>query len=227
MHTRTIDVVIPADNVFLPGTMTTPQHPTGIVIFAHGSGSSRFSRRNQQVAEFLQQRGFATLLTDLLSADEHERDTVTAEYRFNIPMLAQRLIELVDWVRQYDHEGIRGLPIGLFGASTGAAAALIAAAARPRAIRAVVSRGGRPDLARDALENVRAPTLLIVGGMDREVHELNRLAAARMTTEVQEVVIPGATHLFEEPGKLEAVSRHAADWFEMHLGHRKLLAEHE
>lgn len=193
--------------------MPTPAH--GVVVFAHGSGSSRFSQRNRQVARQLNEAGFATLLFDLLSAMEHARDALTGEYRFDIPLLAQRLVDAIDWV--VHQRRTAALPIGLFGASTGAAAALIAAARRPRLVNAVVSRGGRPDLAADALPEVSAPTLLIVGGLDEEVIELNRLAARQLRCEHQLVIVPRAGHLFEETGKLEEVAWLAADWFRSHL----------
>lgn len=188
-----------------------PGRAQGLVIFAHGSGSSRFSRRNRQVAEYLGQRGLATLLLDLLTSDEEARDAVTAEYRFDIPRLGSRVVAAVDWAAA--RADLHGLPIGCFGASTGAAAALIAAADRPALVRAVVSRGGRPDLAGEALARVDAPTLLIVGGEDAEVIELNREAMRHMHAPVELSIVPGATHLFEEPGALASVAELAADWF--------------
>jgi dienelactone hydrolase len=184
-------------------------------VFAHGSGSSRFSRRNRQVAEFLDEGGFATLLLDLLTPAEEAVDVQTAQYRFDIERLGARVTSAVAWVRSEADLG--GLPIGCFGASTGAAAALIAAAERPRIVRAVVSRGGRPDLAGDALARVEAPTLLIVGGNDEPVIQMNRDAIARMHAQVHLEIVPGATHLFEERGALEQVARLAADWFGRHL----------
>lgn len=216
--TSSIDVVIPAGNMFLGGFLSVPVGARGVVAFAHGSGSSRFSSRNQSVARALNDHGLATLLFDLLSEDENERDVVTAEYRFDIPRLAARLALGVDWLGR--QPATQAMPIGLFGASTGAAAALIAAAERSARVKAVVSRGGRPDLASDALGNVQAPTLLIVGAHDAPVITLNRQAAQSLKCQHQMVVIPGATHLFEEPGTLEEVSRVAADWFTRHLGPR-------
>ncbi len=184
---------------------------TGLVIFAHGSGSSRLSPRNQSVARALQAHGLGTLLFDLLT-DEEARDRRNV---FDIELLAGRLGDALDW--QQGRADIARLPTGLFGASTGAAAALVAAAERADRVSAVVSRGGRPDLAGAFLPRVRAPTLMIVGGADREVLELNRQAAERMTCECEIRVVPGATHLFEEPGTLEAVAALAAQWFTLHL----------
>lgn len=210
------DVTVQTTDAGLPGNLDGPQAPDGIVLFAHGSGSSRFSPRNRYVAEQLNRAGLATLLFDLLTEEEHRRDQFTAALRFDIGLLGQRLAGAVDWVaRQPD---LRSLPVGLFGASTGAAAALTVAAEEPDLIQAVVSRGGRPDLAGPALRNVRAPTLLLVGGLDRTVLELNRRAAAELQGVQRVEVIPGATHLFEEPGKLEEVARLAADWFARYLG---------
>jgi len=212
----TSDIVIDSRGIALEGLLAVPEPVIGIVAFAHGSGSSQFSRRNQQVARALNAAGLATLLFDLLSPGESRRDEQTAEFRFDIGLLAERLTDAVDWIGQ--DERTRGLPIGLFGASTGAAAALITAAGRPLAVKAVVSRGGRPDLAGEALATVRAPTLLIVGGRDTQVIELNRSAARQLQGERQVVIVPEATHLFEEPGKLEEVSWLATDWFRTHLG---------
>lgn len=195
----------------LHGDLTVPDNPRALIVFAHGSGSSRFSPRNRLVAAGLNASGFATLLCDLLSAEEHLRDAITSEHRFDIRLLARRLVDIIDWAGGNSKVG--KLPLCLFGASTGSAAALIAAAERPQAVKAVVSRGGRPDLAEDRLEQVKAPTLLIVGGRDELVLELNEQALARMHALGRLVVIPGATHLFEEPGKLEEVARYAADWF--------------
>lgn len=209
------DVVIPGDGVFLGGFLSVPEDARGIVTFAHGSGSSRFSSRNQSVARTLNQRGLATLLFDLLGADENERDAVTAEYRFNIPLLASRLLAGIDWLARQPATHL--LPVGLFGASTGAAAALIAAAEKPARVRAVVSRGGRPDLAGAALVRVRAPTMLIVGGDDAPVISLNRQAAQQLGCPHELVIVPGATHLFEEAGALEQVARLAGDWFTRHF----------
>jgi dienelactone hydrolase len=202
-----------------------PTDPRGIVLFAHGSGSSRHSPRNQFVARTLQRRHLATLLIDLLTPTEELVDERTAEYRFDIPMLAGRLVTIVDWLRQRQDDWLRqrqdraALPVGLFGASTGGGAALIAAADRPRDIAAVVSRGGRPDLAGAALANVTTPTLLIVGGLDRAVIQMNREAMRQMRGEVALEIVPGATHLFEEPGTLERVADLAGDWFARHQRH--------
>ena len=213
---RTAEVAIASGNSTLQGNLTVPSPACGIVVFAHGSGSGRFSRRNRQVARFLNRAGLATLLLDLLTADENVRDRITAEYRFDIPRLARRLTDAVDWLHQ--ERAAADLPIGLFGASTGAAAALITAAERPRRTDAVVSRGGRVDLAGDALPRVRAPTLLIVGGWDAEVIALNRAAAMRLGCEYHIAIVPDAGHLFEEPGTLEEVAGMAAVWFVKHLG---------
>ena len=192
------------------GDLVVPSHAHAVVIFAHGSGSSRLSSRNRSVAAALQARGLATLLFDLLTGSEDERDAITAELRFDIPFLARRLRDVIAHVRERDDVG--AFPIGLFGASTGAAAALVAAADDGR-IGAVVSRGGRPDLARGSLDRVSAPTLLIVGSLDTPVIEMNRSAYERLAaTDKQMVIVPGASHLFEERGKLEEVARLAADW---------------
>jgi dienelactone hydrolase len=181
------------------------------VIFAHGSGSSRKSGRNRYVARVLNEAGFGTLLMDLLTAEEEEVDLRTAHLRFDIPFLARRLEEATDWMTS--ETVAAALPIGYFGASTGAAAALIAAADRPRTVSAVVSRGGRPDLAERALQHVVAPTLLIVGGYDGPVIEMNRSAYHQLTAEKDMQIVPGATHLFEEPGTLEQVAELASHWF--------------
>jgi len=206
------DVEVFADSSRLAGTLTLPEHARGVVAFAHGSGSSRFSPRNRAVASVLNRAGFATLLLDLLTAEEERVDAYTAHLRFNIDLLSQRLEAATDWLAR---EAVTArLPVGYFGASTGAAAALLAAAERPE-VTAVVSRGGRPDLAGPALALVRAPTLLIVGGADVPVIELNRQARAwmRPDAEARLQIVPGATHLFEEPGALEMVARLATDWF--------------
>lgn len=195
----------------LKGFLDCPDDARALVVFVHGSGSSRFSQRNNRVARFLGDRGFATLLMDLLTACEDQQDAITRELRFNIPLLAERVSLTLDWLAK--REEVAELPIGLFGASTGAAAALVAAAANPTRVGAVVSRGGRPDLAGNALTSVRAPTLLIVGSDDTEVLELNRLAMRRMSAPTELVVIEGATHLFEEPGTLDQVCERAAAWF--------------
>ena len=202
-------------SVALDGDLHLPERATGLVVFAHGSGSSRFSRRNRAVAKILEHAGFGTLLLDLLTPAEEAMDERTTEYRFDIPLLGRRVIAAADWVQA--RSDLRHLPIAFFGASTGAAAALIAAAARPAVTRAVISRGGRPDLAEDALPKVEAPTLLIVGGDDVPVIEMNRDAMRQMKAPVKLEIVPGATHLFEEPGALEQVARLAADWCHRHL----------
>jgi putative phosphoribosyl transferase len=206
---------IPTNRVVLDGDLVTPPDARGMVLFAHGSGSSRHSPRNRYVAEVLQEGGFATLLMDLLTPSEETMDLRTAELRFDIPLLARRLVGAADWLLEQPQT--QELKIGCFGASTGAAAALIAAAERPQAVAAVVSRGGRPDLAASALRHVQAPTLLIVGGHDRPVIEMNRSALAQLRCEKQLVIVPGATHLFEEPGALEQVASLARDWFHKFL----------
>ena len=204
-------VRIPVLNTALNGDLAIPQAPTGLVVFAHGSGSSRKSPRNRAVAAELWTAGFATLLLDLLTNAEEQIDNITAQHRFDIELLAERLEVAVDWARTEPRTAT--LPIGLFGASTGAAAALVAAAARPNDVKAVVSRGGRPDLALPVLDRVRAPTLLIVGGDDIEVIALNRQALRGLGCTKQLAIVPGATHLFEEPGTLEQVSELARGWF--------------
>jgi putative phosphoribosyl transferase len=200
----------------LEGNLGLPAHPSGIVLFAHGSGSSRHSPRNRIVAEVLQAQGIATLLMDLLTASEEEVDQRTTLLRFNIRLLARRLALATAWtLRQPD---LRGLKVGYFGASTGAAAALVAAAQLSEKVAAVVSRGGRPDLAGDSLRAVTAPTLLIVGGNDGPVIDLNEQTLARLgCREKKLIVIPGATHLFEEPGALEEVAGVASEWFSRHF----------
>ncbi|KWX00831.1 alpha/beta hydrolase [Carbonactinospora thermoautotrophica] len=208
-------VELPIGDVTLYADLDIPQGATGIVAFAHGSGSGRHSPRNQFVARELRDRGLATLLLDLLTEDEEARDAYSGAWRFNIPLLTARVVGTVDWLAR--DERTRALPVGLFGASTGAAAALGAAAQRPDRVRAVVSRGGRPDLAASALPDVRAPTLLIVGGDDTLVLGLNEDAAKQLTAPHELRVVPGAGHLFEEPGALELVARYAADWFTEHL----------
>lgn len=204
-------VVVPEGE--LGATLNVPSEPRGLVVFAHGSGSSRFSPRNRFVAQQLEEVRFATLLTDLLTLDEDRRDQRTAQYRFDVRRLASRLLAATDWAENR----FGGLPTGYFGASTGAAAALIAAAERGDAISAVVSRGGRPDLAGDALPLVVSATLLIVGGNDREVLELNRQAQAAMRARTELAIVPGATHLFEEPEALERVAGLAGAWFGRYL----------
>lgn len=198
---------IEAESVVLQGELTIPEHAKGIIIFSHGSGSSRHSPRNKAVAARLQERGFGTLLLDLLTPEEDR----VYENRFNIELLTRRLTEATLWVQQTEEAS--GLTVGYFGASTGAASAL-KAAARNRRIGAVVSRGGRPDLAMDEIENVKAPTLLIVGSLDIDVLNLNEIALHALTCTKSLEVVPGATHLFEEPGTLDRVAELAADWFE-------------
>ena len=206
-------VRVPIERHELNGDLAVPPNPHGIVVFAHGSGSSRYSPRNRSVAGRLQQHGFATLLIDLLTDREDALDERSGEFRFDIPMLADRLVAIVDWVRRQPETA--ALPVGLFGASTGGGAALVAAARVD--IAAVVSRGGRPDLAGPALPRVTAPTLLIVGGLDAPVIEMNRQAQAQMRAHVVLEIVPGATHLFEEPGTLDRVAELAAAWFEQYL----------
>ncbi len=204
-------LVISLGDVAVEGDLLVPPDARGLVLFAHGSGSSRKSSRNRFVARTLHDRGFGTLLFDLLTADEETLDAIDAHLRFDIPLLAERLVAVTD--RISEHPKVKGLPLGYFGASTGAAAALIAAVARPELVRAIVSRGGRPDLAGGALDRVYAPTLLIVGGEDRAVLELNQRALRKIPAPKRLEVVPGATHLFEEPGALEEVAGLAADWF--------------
>ena len=205
------DIHIELDDVRLEGTLMVPVSARGIVLFSHGSGSSRHSPRNRRVASVLQEEGFATFLFDLLTADEDE-DPRT---RFDIPLLSERLIAVTRWTQE--QPALDPIPLGLFGASTGAASALVAAAALPDVVRAVVSRGGRPDLAQAVLPEVQAPTLLIVGGWDGPVIDMNRFAMDRLRGVKQLVIVPDATHLFEEPGKLDEVARLAAGWFQRHL----------
>lgn len=207
----TTDVVVQAGEVQLDGNLVMPALAKGLVVFVHGSGSSRFSPRNQYVAGVLNGGGLATLLFDLLTADENEIDMLTRELRFDIGMLSERITATVDWLA--GQEAVSGLPIGLFGSSTGAAAALNAAAVRPERVSAVVSRGGRPDLAMEALPTVMAPTLMLVGGLDYQVIEMNRTAANAMQAPCQIEIVEGATHLFGEPGKLEQVAARVRDWF--------------
>lgn len=205
----------------LEANLAIPEGACGIVLFAHGSGSSRHSPRNRMVAERLRGIGLATVLADLLTADEEAYDLATAALRFDITLLARRVVAAVDWLCRQPQTA--ALPLGLFGASTGAAAALVAAAHRPDDVRAVVSRGGRPDLAGDSLALVRAPTLLIVGGRDRQVLDLNERAAAMLRAVHALQVVPGATHLFEEHGALEQVAGWAAEWFDRHLANGDLI----
>ncbi|SDJ61078.1 dienelactone hydrolase family protein [Billgrantia gudaonensis] len=208
-------VAIEVAEATLEGDLLLPEGASGIVVFAHGSGSSRFSTRNRQVARYLSEQGLATLLFDLLTPEENVIDERTRELRFDIPLIGRRMTGAVDWVARA--EPTCALHIGLFGASTGAAAALIAAAERPDTVVAVVSRGGRPDLAGEALARVAAPTLLLVGGQDGPVIELNEQARAQMSAPCELAIVPGATHLFEEPGKLEEVQERAARFFLAHL----------
>jgi putative phosphoribosyl transferase len=208
-------VLVTAGSVMLEGTLAIPAGARGIVLFAHGSGSSRFSPRNRAVAQALHAAGLATLLIDLLTPDEETIDLRTRRLRFDIALLAERLIGATDWLTQTP--ATRALRIGYFGASTGAAAALVAAAERPAAVSAVVSRGGRPDLAGAAMSRVHAPTLLIVGGNDVPVITMNEAAMAQLGVEKQLVIIPGATHLFEEHGALEEVARLACQWLVRYL----------
>lgn len=204
-------VQIPAGRTWLPGELTLPEEAIGLVAFAHGSGSSRFSPRNQAVARSLQQAGLGTLLFDLLTEEESQ----TRANVFDLTLLAERLLAATGWLELQPDTG--GLRLGYFGASTGAGAALIAAAQAGQRVSAVVSRGGRPDLARDWLSQVHAPTLLIVGGLDTAVLGLNHMALDQLSCPKRLVVVPGATHLFEEPGTMERVSRLACDWFIHHL----------
>jgi pimeloyl-ACP methyl ester carboxylesterase len=219
---------VPTGPVTVAGVLSVPTEVRGTIVFAHGSGSGRFSPRNRAVARVLLQAGFATLVMDLLTAEE-EKDEIRerSRLRFDVELLAERVIGAIDWLT---HDATIGdlptilgeVPVGCFGASTGAAAALIAAAERPLRVGAVVSRGGRPDLAGEALRRVTAPTLLIVGGLDTEVIELNRRAQAMLGGESRLVIVPGATHLFEEPGALEQVASQARDWFLEHLAGRRV-----
>ncbi len=209
-------IMITSGHAVINGNLSIPEDAKAAVLFAHGSGSSRFSPRNRQVAREINRAGMATLLIDLLTSREEEVDVLTAEYRFDIDLLAQRLVDATVWLKK--NPATRDLDVGYFGSSTGAAAALIAAAKLPDVAKAVVSRGGRPDLAGQYLNQVKAPTLLIVGGNDDVVIGLNKEAMKQMSAEKQLEIVPGATHLFEEPGKLEEVSRLAIDWFKKHLG---------
>ena len=208
-------VRVPAGEVMLDGNLTLPEGSHAIVLFAHGSGSSRHSPRNRYVARLLNEAKLSTLLIDLLTLDEEVIDARTAQLRFDIGLLAERLVAATNWLTQFPDT--KHLRIGYFGASTGAAAALAAAALRKDVVGAVVSRGGRPDLAGAALMLVQAPTLLIVGENDGQVIQLNREALAQLRCEKQLMIVPGATHLFEEPGALDVVARLACDWFERHL----------
>jgi dienelactone hydrolase len=217
-------VQVPAGSVVLEGNLSIPVNAIGVVLFAHGSGSSRHSPRNRDVAETLQAAGLATLLIDLLTAEEEAVDSRTKKLRFDIALLRDRLISAIDWLTQ--NPNTRDLPIGCFGASTGAAGALMAAAERPEIVHAVVSRGGRPDLAEPVLDRVQAPTLLIVGGNDPSVIDLNQQTMAHLLCEKQLEIVPNATHLFEEPGALSEVARLAGLWFQRHLLPPKELGPH-
>ena len=213
------DIRIASGDVTLPGELVIPGNAVGLVLFAHGSGSSRHSPRNQFVARALREAGIGTLLFDLLTPDEESKDALTGHLRFDIGLLSQRLVTATRWVA--NHPQSRGSGLGYFGASTGGAAALVAAASLGSGIDAVVSRGGRPDLAGDALSRVAAPTLLIVGGCDEPVLGLNDQAYAQLAGRKELAIIPRATHLFEEPGALEEVARLAAQWFRQHLRPRE------
>jgi putative phosphoribosyl transferase len=209
-------VQVSAGPAVLEGNLSVPEGARGVVLFAHGSGSGRHSPRNRYVAGTLREAGLATLLVDLLTSEEEEVDLRTRQLRFDIGLLTERLVGATDWIAQ--NPDTRNLSVGYFGASTGAGAALAAAAERPEEVGAVVSRGGRPDLAGDSLSRVQAPTLLIVGGNDIPVIGMNREAMEQMRVEKELEIVPGATHLFEEPGALEEVARLAAEWFVHHLG---------
>jgi putative phosphoribosyl transferase len=210
------EVRIEIGPVALAGNLSVPPEPAGIVLFAHGSGSGRRSSRNRYVAQVLQEASLGTLLFDLLTEKEEAIDRYTARLRFDIPLLADRLVGATDWLAEESRT--RGVPVGYFGASTGGGAALVAASRRSDLVGAVVSRGGRPDLAGESLPDVQAPTLLIVGSNDEPVIGLNEEALARLgSTEKELVIVPGATHLFEEPGKLDVVARLAAEWFTHYL----------
>ncbi|GAA2570043.1 MULTISPECIES: dienelactone hydrolase family protein [Streptomyces] len=208
-------VTVPAGGAALTGDLNLPPDARAVVLFAHGSGSSRHSPRNREVAAGLRTAGLGTLLIDLLTEEEERQDLRTAELRFDIPLLGRRLVAAIDWLEQW--YGTQNLPVVLFGASTGAGAALVAAAERPGRVVAVVSRGGRPDLAGDALDAVRAPVLLIVGGRDQHVLRLNEEAARRLHAPHTLHVVPGATHLFEEPGTLDRVTEAARQWCDERL----------
>jgi pimeloyl-ACP methyl ester carboxylesterase len=211
----TAEILIETTDAELPGDLVLPRESDALVVFAHGSGSSRRSGRNRQVASALEGAGFGTLLFDLLTQQEDAVDQQTAEFRFDIPLIGRRMTDVVDWLERAAETS--GLEVGLFGASTGAAAALIAAAERPRRVSAVVSRGGRPDLAVAVLDRVEAPTLLIVGERDAEVIRLNGMARSHMRALCELEIVPGATHLFEEPGALDHVAVLATSWFQRHM----------
>jgi pimeloyl-ACP methyl ester carboxylesterase len=219
-YTRGAEVRIPVDSIYLEGKLSIPEGARGIVVFVHGSGSSRHSPRNQYVANELQKGGLGTLLFDLLTVEEERVDMITRHLRFDIELLSKRLVDVTGWL--LSRQDTQNLNIGYFGASTGAAAALIAAKEYADIIKAVVSRGGRPDLAENTLMYVKAPTLLIVGGRDTEVINLNRWALDRIVILEKELrIIPGATHLFEEQGALEEVARLAGEWFKRYLSEEK------
>ena len=211
LDVQSTNVQIMAEDALLSGELRVPNNAKGLVLFVHGSGSSRFSPRNQYVAQQLNNAGLATLLFDLLTQEENQIDIHTREYRFDIALLSKRTIATIDWLQ--NQPKINSLPLGLFGASTGAAAALFAAQSRPNKVNCVVSRGGRPDLAMPVLAEVKAPTLLIVGAFDQQVIELNEIAKQAIKSECKLTIIPGATHLFEEPGTLELASEVATNWF--------------
>ncbi len=215
MNVAERSIRIPADNVMLDADLAVPEPAAAVVLFAHGSGSSRHSPRNRFVARELQRSGLATVLADLLTLPEEQLDARTGRLRFDIGLLARRVTAITDWLAE--HQPTAGVPVGLFGASTGAAAALVAAAARPGPVAAVVCRGGRPDLADGYLRLVRQPTLLIVGALDTVVIELNRKAMQELSGEARLEIVAGASHLFEEPGALEQVARLAQGWFTQHL----------
>ncbi len=216
---KSIEVQIPIGPIYLGGNLDIPKGARGIVVFVHGSGSSRFSPRNQYVAQELQKDGLGTLLFDLLTPEEERIDMVTAHLRFDIDLLASRLVDVTNWLLK--NPDTKNLNIGYFGASTGAAAALIAAKEHSDVVKAVVSRGGRPDLAEKALPDVKAPTLLIVGGEDFQVIDMNQWAFDRLTAKEKQIkIVPGATHLFEEPGTLEEVAYLAGEWFKRYLGEK-------
>lgn len=225
LETLVHELSISAGSVMLKGSLAIPKRATGLVIFAHGSGSSRHSPRNQFVASQLQEAGLATLLFDLLTADEEAIDVYTRQYRFDLPRLAERLLKVTDWLAKDSLTA--SLSQGYFGASTGAAAALMTAAKRPNSVQAVVSRGGRPDLATDALAKVKAPCLLIVGSLDREVIALNQMALAQLSCEKKLELIQGASHLFEESGTLLQVAQLAKTWFKQHLAPKQEEAKRE
>jgi len=212
---RKEEVSVPVGKSTIEGNLTIPSGAEGIVLFAHGSGSGRFSTRNQYVARVLNEAGIGTFLVDLLTKEEEEADTETGGFRFNINLLAERLAAATEWLKK--NPATKSLAVGYFGSSTGAAAALIAATRFPKDVRTIVSRGGRPDLAIQQLHKVHVPTLFVVGSRDTEVLELNKEAMAQVPAEKRLEIIPGATHLFEEPGKLEEVARLSAKWFSAHL----------